>query len=245
MNAHITKSDTCKPAPEVSALVHIRQGKPVTDSLAIASEFGRPHKNVLKSIDDLIADGTISRLEFKPRNYTDERGKKQRLIELAERGALIALPFIGGKNSRAGHVRLVDAFLTLQAQLSGRDIGGWASSRKKVSSSFQDMCDALNEVRAEVGKTTSALHYANESKLVNRLLFGSFEAINRDDLEQAELTLMERVEARNAFLIARGRSYHERKAALTAYLLSLRAKPASGIQSGAAPMLRAGAKDLS
>jgi Rha family phage regulatory protein len=245
LNAHIAKSGTCKPAPEVGALVHIRQGKPVTDSLAIAREFGRPHKNVLKSIDDLIADGTISGLEFKPRDYTDERGKKQRLIELAERGALIAMPFIGGKNSRVGQVRLVDAFLALRAQLSGRDLGDWTGSRKKVSISFQDMCYTLNEVRAETGKATSAHHYANESKLVNWVLFGSFEASDRDNLEQADLTLMERVEARNAIWIARGRSYDERKAALPAYLQSLRAKPASGIKSGAAPMRRAGGRALS
>lgn len=92
-------------------LVHLQKGQLVTDSLAIATEFQRMHKNVLQSLDVLIADCAISRLDFKPQNYLDVRGKKQRMIELTERGALIAMPFIGGKKSRLGQMRLVDAFL--------------------------------------------------------------------------------------------------------------------------------------
>lgn len=98
-------------------LVHLRQGKPVTDSLSIAAGFGRRHSNVLQSLDDLIADGTISRLDFKSASYMDEQGKTRRMIELTERGALTAMPFIGGKNSRIGQARLVDEFLSLRAEL--------------------------------------------------------------------------------------------------------------------------------
>ena len=64
----------CQPSPQRKEVVHLHHGVVVTDSLTIAMEFGRAHKNVLKSLDDLIADGTISRLEFKPRDYVDDRG---------------------------------------------------------------------------------------------------------------------------------------------------------------------------
>lgn len=50
------------------ALVHLHKGQPITDSLTIANEFRRAHKNVLQSLNALIADGTISRLDFKPRD---------------------------------------------------------------------------------------------------------------------------------------------------------------------------------
>jgi Rha family phage regulatory protein len=214
-------------APAGAPLVHLHKGQPVTDSLTIATEFQRSHKNVLRSLDALIADGTISRLNFKPRDYLDERGKKQRLVELSERGALIAMPFIGGRNSRAGQVRLVDAFLTLRAEL-GEQSGGWSESRKKVSVGYAIMSDALQEVRADDGKTTGPHHYANEAKLVNWVLFGRFEGIDRDALERADLALMEKVEARNAIWIARGRTYDQRKEALPAFVQSLRAKRIGG-----------------
>lgn len=206
-------------------LVHIHQGKPVTDSLIIAGEFKRRHNNVLQSLDALIADGTIGRLEFKESSYLNRQHKSQRKIELTERGALVAMPFIGGRNSRLGQVRLVDAFMALRDELSGHRQVDWSNSRKKASSSFQDMCDALHEVRADAGKATAAHHYAAEAKLVNWVLFGRFEAIDRDGLHQADLMLLERVEARNTMWIALGRTYDQRKAALPGFLASVRAKP--------------------
>ncbi|SFV15485.1 hypothetical protein SAMN05216552_104626 [Pseudoduganella namucuonensis] len=114
--------------------------------------------------------------------------------------------------------------MALRAELAGRHLGDWSGSRKKVSTSYQDMCDALHEVRAQAGKVTSAHHYATEAKLINWVLFGRFEAVERDDLEQADLALMERAEARNAVLIAMGRSYDERKAMLPGFLASIGAK---------------------
>lgn len=214
----------CKPAPAAGTLVHIHQGKPVTDSLAVSREFASRHDNVLQKLDSLIADGTINHLDFKAVEYTDAKGERRRTIELTERGALIAMPLIGGRNSRAGQVRLVDAFMALRAELAGRHLGDWSGSRKKVSTSYQDMCDALHEVRALAGKATSAHHYATEAKLINWVLFGRFEAVDRDDLGQSDLALMERAEARNAVLIAMGRSYDERKAMLPGFLASIGAK---------------------
>ncbi|MET3132629.1 Rha family phage regulatory protein [Oxalobacteraceae bacterium GrIS 1.11] len=228
LNSDRVRSRQAAPASS-TALVHFHMGKPVTDSLAISQEFDRRHDNVLQKLDDMIADRTISRLDFKERDYTDMRGKQQRMIELTERGALIAMPFIGGRNSRAGQVRLVDAFLALRDQLA-EHIGDWSDSRKKVSTGYAMMSDALQEVRADDGKATSAHHYANEAKLVNWVLFRRFEAVNRDDMEQADLDLMDKVEAKNAIWIAMGRTYAQRKEALPAYLLSLHAQRKRSLQ---------------
>ncbi len=86
------------------------------DSRSVAQEFGRDHKNVLQTIDDLLADGTISRLESKPSNYS-KRGKNYRCFELNKAGFLKAMPFIGGRKSREGQKRLVDEFLKLELKL--------------------------------------------------------------------------------------------------------------------------------
>lgn len=212
-----------------NALVHFHTGKPVTDSLAISHEFASRHDNVLQKLDALIADGTIGRLDFKESSYVNVQNKTQRMIELTERGALIAMPFIGGRNSRAGQVRLVNAFLILRDKVA-EDGGDWTDSRKKVSAGYTMMCDTVQEVRADDGKTTSAHHYANEAKLVNWVLFGRFEAINRDHMAQADLVMMDKVEAKNAIWIARGRTYAERKAALPAFLATLRTHRIRGAQ---------------
>ncbi|RQQ34967.1 Rha family transcriptional regulator [Burkholderia stagnalis] len=103
-----------------TALVHVRAGDLVTDSLTIAREFGRRHDHVLRTLDSMIADGTVGCPNFEETSYTDEWNRRQRMIELDERGALIAMPFVGGRNSRAGQVRLVDAFLGMREQLRAR-----------------------------------------------------------------------------------------------------------------------------
>jgi Rha family phage regulatory protein len=102
------------------ALVHIRGGELFTNSLAIAREFGRRHDNVLQTLDSLIADGTINHLDFKVVEYIDAKGEKRRMIELDERGGLVVMPFVGGRNARKGQARLVDAFLHMRERLRER-----------------------------------------------------------------------------------------------------------------------------
>lgn len=97
-------------------IIHGASNQVTVDSRDIAKEFERQHKNVLQTLDDLIADGTISRLEFKPRNY-QKLGRQYRCFELNEAGCLKAMPFIGGKKSREGQKRLVDEFLQVRRQL--------------------------------------------------------------------------------------------------------------------------------
>ncbi|MGS0743790.1 Rha family transcriptional regulator [Glaciimonas sp. GG7] len=210
-----------KPVPSV--IVHLHKGKPVTDSRVIIREFGRRHDSVLQYLDDLKGDGTISRLESKEASYSDAQGKKRRMIVLTERAALIAMPFISGKNSRIGQVRLIDAFLAMRDELASQS-GDWSGVRYKVSTVYQMMSMALKEAREDNGKQTSAFHYVNEAKLVNWVMFRYFESVDRDQMEKIDIDCMEKIEASNAIWIARGRTYNERKATLPAYLDSFRAK---------------------
>ena len=102
---------------EVDCLVRLRDGVPTVTSLVIAREFGRRHDNVLRTLDSLIKDETIDRLNFEETSYTDDMNRAQRMIELDEAAALIAMPFIGGRNSRLGQKRLVHAFFAMREQL--------------------------------------------------------------------------------------------------------------------------------
>lgn len=117
------------------SLVHFRNGVPVTDSPTIAREFGRRHDNVMQTLGSLTADGSINLLDFKEITYVDGRGRSQPAIELTERGTLIAMPFIGGRRSRQGHVRLVDAFMQMRDDLESVRQGShshkpaWAKSK--------------------------------------------------------------------------------------------------------------------
>ncbi|MEM5330366.1 Rha family transcriptional regulator [Paraburkholderia sp. JHI2823] len=101
----------------VGPLVHLRDGRPVVDSVAIARAFGRSHKHVLRTLDSLIEDLTITEPNFGLSEYRDASGKACRLIELDEHGALVALPFVGGRRSRLGQKQLVAEFFAMRETL--------------------------------------------------------------------------------------------------------------------------------
>lgn len=86
------------------------------DSRSIAKEFGRRHDNVLQTIKQLINEDTIPFLEFKECSYS-KNGRKFPCYELTEKGFFIAMPFIGGRKSKEGQVRLVNEFFKLRKQL--------------------------------------------------------------------------------------------------------------------------------
>lgn len=215
------------PLMALAAVVHLHRGEAVTDLLVIAREFGRKHGNVLQSLDHLEGDGTISRHDFKPSRYFDNRGKVQRKIELTGRGALIAMPFIGGKSPRARQQRLVDAFLKVRVELAAQS-EGWSDAKRSAASGYIEMYAALKEVPADSGKTTEPRHYMTEAKLANEVLLGHFRRVNLDLLSQSEMNRKDQIERRDAFLSARGRTYIERKGMLPGFLSGLLAKHVAG-----------------
>ncbi|WP_201695495.1 Rha family transcriptional regulator [Paraburkholderia hiiakae] len=217
--------DDAKPG----ALVHWRRGVAVTDSLTIAREFGRRHDNVLRTIDSLLADGTLNRLNVEAISYADEMNRPQRAFELDERAALIAMPFVGGRNSRIGQARLVDEFLAMRDRERTRSTDAWREVRGETRASFRLMGASLVHTRAAAGKATETHHYMNEARLVDYALTGRYGPLDRDTLSRSELALLDELAGQNAILIARGRSYPERKAELVA--LAARYRAAHGVRT--------------
>ncbi|WDD94862.1 Rha family transcriptional regulator [Burkholderia sp. FERM BP-3421] len=216
-------------APLAAALVKVHGGKLITDSLKIAREFGRNHKNVLRTIDSLIADGTIDRLNFEPTSYTDKWNRRQRMIELDERGALIAMPFVGGRNARIGQSRLVDAFLAMRAVQAEKATSDWSENRQVSAAHYGVVCEMLAMRRDAEGKETRPHHYVNEARLLAFALTGEFKSLDRESLSAADQRILKRLEMRATALIGMGRSYDERKAALIAFAAELRASGAGSI----------------
>jgi phage regulator Rha-like protein len=121
-NVHSSKTS-------LALIIHGGNHQICVDSRDIAKEFGREHKSVLRTIDALIADKTISRHEFVPRNFKN-RGKEYRYYELNKGGCLKAMPFIGGRKSREGQRRFVDEFLRMEAVLERQ-------SKERASLAYQ------------------------------------------------------------------------------------------------------------
>lgn len=99
------------------------RGNLTVSSLVVAEVFGRPHSNVLKSLD--IVNKQIVDLKDEVAIYfvggKDIDGRKTRTAFLTERQFLIAMPFIGGEKSLQGQITLVDEFIRQRSLESNKN----------------------------------------------------------------------------------------------------------------------------
>jgi phage regulator Rha-like protein len=197
-------------------LVEVHGNKLTTTSLIVASEFNRPHKHVLRSLDSL-----SSRLNIGPRDYIDSRGKTQRMYVLDERQFLIAMPFIGGEKSLDGQIRLVDEFQRMKALLSDPGRQDAIQSRRDEASIMTDM---LKFVRETDGKDTNKNHYSNEHLFCNRALTGVWAPINYDDLDAYDNALMAEIRRHNQKLMTRYLKQEDRKDLMDNFVAEYRTK---------------------
>ncbi|MDD5268028.1 MAG: Rha family transcriptional regulator [Methylococcales bacterium] len=168
-NVHSSKTS-------LSLIIHGGNNQICVDSRDIAKEFGREHKSVLRTIDDLIADGTISRHEFVPRNYK-KRGKEYRHFELNKAGFLKAMPFIGGRKSREGQRRFVDEFLRIEAALARQSKEQASLAYQVARSSGKDsrgiLTDEITKFVAYAkaqGSSNADRYFSNITKTVQKSL---------------------------------------------------------------------------
>lgn len=178
-------------------IVRVEKDEIWTDSLVVASVFGRRHDNVLRSLDELINDGTLEHaLDFEEMFVevivANGASRPNRVVKLTERGFMIAMPFIGGAKSRAGQKRLVVAFEALRSELDAlhkrhADLA-WQTARsggKQIRKSWAGGVEAFVSYAKTQGSQNAEKYYANITKMEYKALFlldGALGASFRDTL---------------------------------------------------------------
>jgi phage anti-repressor protein len=89
--------------------------------------------------------------------------------------------------------------------------------RHKAASTNKLQNSILQLKRSEQGKPTRFFHYANEARLVNQVLTGDWSGIDRDNLTQAQLDKLAKLEEYNTVLIAQDIEFTPRRFLLRAY----------------------------
>lgn len=188
-------------------LIKIKKGKAMVSSLNIAELFERRHDSVLRAIRRL-------GLRTVAETYEDSQGRLQPLYWLEEREALILMPFLGGKKSLDGQIKLVDAYLKLHREAESRQSPEWQHIRDETKVGFKWMSDTLKETRESIGKATLPHHFQNEARMINAVLAGKHGKLDRNTLSASDLVLMAELQRLNAVLIGQNMPYKDRKAVL-------------------------------
>lgn len=106
----------------VSALVTLKDGKPVTTSLIVAESFNKNHRDVLRSIDAIVKSPAYQERgglrNFAQGSYFDPRNNQtHRLYEMDRQGfEILAMGFTGDEALR-WKFKYSDAFAAMEAEL--------------------------------------------------------------------------------------------------------------------------------
>lgn len=188
----------------------------MTDSLKVAYYFAKQHKNVLKAIKELNCSPEFWRLNFKPSNYTDERGKKQPMYLMTQDGfTLLVMGFTGKKA-----MQFKEAYINEFNQMKR-----WIMSRANVKNDQRRLNDAI-KLTLERQNKDDPHAYSRENNLVYLIALGTTkkkwlamqgypnDADIRQLLTQNELALVDDLLSENAVMLKLGMNYQQRKAQL-------------------------------
>ena len=102
-----------------TSLVHLENGQPITTSTQIAEIFDKEHKNIIRSINQLMIqlDQSFNALNFEPVKYFDAKGEERTYYNLTRDAfTLLAMGFTGAKALQF-KLAFLNAFNQLEQQV--------------------------------------------------------------------------------------------------------------------------------
>ncbi|WP_420554000.1 Rha family transcriptional regulator [Neptuniibacter marinus] len=142
-------------------------GAPFTTSRAVAERFGKQHKNVIQSIENLITncpDSEFSQLNFQPAEYLDAQKKPRIEYRLTHDGfAFLAMRFTG-KEAMAWQIAFLQAFNALEAELRTKE-ARFAKALDHVRPTLRPIVEGTEQgqsradIAAPLGKSVNSVTY--------------------------------------------------------------------------------------
>lgn len=188
-------------------IVHVANNQVFTDTLVIAEQCELEHASVIKLVRKYQSDFE----ELAPCRFQIRKG-----IKLETGGFAKATEYAELNEDQATYlitlfrntpiVRKFKLTLVKEFRKAINEINRLKNdpTRKDAIASKRSsgilMMEMLRDSRAEVGKETTANHYANENKFCNRALTGKWEPIDESTLDSYDLKLLEAIRRKNTIL---------------------------------------------
>lgn len=111
---------------DLTAFIDRHAGELVTDSRAVALAFGKRHKNVLRTIDQMLRSGRSliaehARLNFEPCTYAGQNGKTEPMYRMTAKGLSELAMSFSGDDAREVRIRFLNAFEAVAARLASAE----------------------------------------------------------------------------------------------------------------------------
>lgn len=103
-------------------LVINQNGQLVTNSLLVAEKFGKPHKNVLASIRELLTSAEKLADVFQEVSYLDNYNREQPMFAMNRDGFSLLVMGFTGESALEFKLDFIDAFNKMEAELKAQQI---------------------------------------------------------------------------------------------------------------------------
>ena len=187
-------------------IVILKKKHPTTTSLIVAEKFRKQHKDVIRKIENLIAEDIEDRRNFAPIFYTDSMNREQKMYEMDKHGFIILSMRFTGKKALIWQHRFVDAFETMELAIVRQQNLDWEKARLEGKHVRYELTDEIQEFityAERQGSNNAKMYYMQITKMTNQTLFliGRKASQNfRDMLDNMQLSFLQTAEfvARNA-----------------------------------------------
>lgn len=190
--------------------IFVKNETPVVSSRDIAERFGKEHKNVLQSIDNLECSTNFRRLNFQPSSYTNKQNKSQPEYLITKDGFVFLVMGFTGKEAAIFKEKYISAFNYMAESLE---------NRSNLKMSYLPMMNAIKEAHED----PKFYHYTNENNMIYRIVLGmdakkykeklglQKDTDLRDHITNEQKKIISRLQEANTGLILVGMNFNERK----------------------------------
>lgn len=160
----------------------VREGKIVVSSRDVAEKFGKLHKNVMQSIENLECSTSFNELNFQPVEYLDKKGEKRPEVLMTRDGfTFLAMGFTGAKAAQFKEAYIA-AFNRMEAELKNQDRG---ESLMKVLSDPHAVLKIVGALADERDKTKALEAKIEEDS--HHVLFSKVSQASKDCISVNQL----------------------------------------------------------
>ncbi len=177
-------------------LVEIMNNKAVCTSLQVAEKFGRKHKNVIKSIENLLKMDSAKKLAqwFSKDRYKDSSGKENSMYFMNRDGFTILAMGFNGKEALDWKIKYIRAFDKMEEMLKERSTQFWLDTRQSNKDNRLKETDTIKllvDYARQQGSTRSDKLYLTYTKLAKKVVGGKRDNMTASEINN--LTLVENI----------------------------------------------------
>lgn len=152
----------------MSALVQLRDGVPMVDSVLVAKKFGKEHRNVMRSIRLLECSEEFKALNFERDSYV-VRGVTHESVLMTKMGFCFLVMGFTGKEAAHWKEAYIKAFDSMErALLKQSEAMEWKQARLQSKGTRKSLTDAVQrfvEYAKAQGSTSAERYYSNITKM--------------------------------------------------------------------------------